>query len=361
MANISINTTELQQLLDITPATQNIMLVGRHGIGKSEILTGYFAGKGMTVVPLFLGQMSDPGDLIGIPNRNESTSRTEFMPPWWFPLDGKPIVLFLDELNRARPEVLQTIMDLALNRTLAGRILPEGSRIIAAVNEGDQYQLTDLDPALVSRFSVLAFKPTVQEWLLWAEKEGVDPRVRDFIRENPLWLDKDPDAKEGADTGLDKTPDRRGWKRVSDILLAAGDVSPVVSKAVSGIVGPKAAAALAGSISARKILSGREVLQNLEKHLPTLRGYELHQLSAVNDGVFRHLEVEVPAGKEKDRATKNVQAYFDLLSKEKKEAAAHFASLYVQGTYPRAVGFLARECPILTMSMVLYVKNIGAR
>lgn len=38
------------------------------------------------------------------------------MPPYWFPVDGKPIVLFLDELNRARPEVLQTIMDLALNR-----------------------------------------------------------------------------------------------------------------------------------------------------------------------------------------------------------------------------------------------------
>ena len=48
------------------------------------------------------------------------------------PIDGKPIVLFLDELNRARPEILQTIMDLALNRTLAGRALPDGSRIITS-------------------------------------------------------------------------------------------------------------------------------------------------------------------------------------------------------------------------------------
>lgn len=361
MANISINTTELLQLLDITPSDQNIMLVGNHGIGKSEILTEHFSGKGMAVVPLFLGQMSDPGDLIGIPNRNETTGKTEFMPPYWFPLDGKPIVLFLDELNRARPEVLQTIMDLALNRKLAGRSLPEGSRIISAVNAGDQYQLTDLDPALVSRFNVMTFRPTVQEWLLWADRNGVDPRVKEFIRENPIWLDKDPDAKEGADTGLDKTPDRRGWKRVSDILLAARDTDPVVTKAISGIVGPKAAAALVGSISARKILSGREVLQNLEKHLPTLRDYELHQLSTVNDGVFRHLEVEVLSGKEKEKARKNAEAYFDFLSKEKKEAAAHFASVYVQNTYPKAVTFLAKECPILTMSMVLYVKNIGVR
>ena len=147
------------QVLDILPAEQNLMLVGNHGIGKSEILTEYYAGKGMNVVALFLGQMSDPGDLIGIPNKNAATGKTDFMPPYWFPVDGKPIVLFLDELNRARPEILQTIMDLALNRKLAGRALPEGSRIIAAVNEGDQYQLTDLDPALVSRFNVYAFSP----------------------------------------------------------------------------------------------------------------------------------------------------------------------------------------------------------
>ena len=358
MANINITTTELLSLLDITPTDQNLMLVGNHGIGKSEILTEYFSGKGMKVVPLFLGQMSDPGDLIGIPNRNNTTGKTEFMPPYWFPLDGKPIVLFLDELNRARPEVLQTIMDLALNRTLAGRKLPDGSRIISAVNDGDQYQLTDLDPALVSRFNVVTFRPTTQEWLLWADKVGVDARVRDFIRENPMWLDKNPDAKEGVDTGLDKTPDRRAWKRVSDILKTAGDINPIVTKAMSAIVGPKAASALVGSVSAKKILSGREVLQNFEKHLPTLKGYELHQLSVVNDGIFRHLEVENLSGQAKENAKKNIDAYFTFLSKEKKEAAAHFANLYVQGTYPKAVSFMARECQVLTMTMVLYVKSI---
>jgi hypothetical protein len=249
-------------------------------------------------------------------------------------------------------------MDLALNRTLAGRKLPEGSRIISAVNAGDQYQLTDLDPALVSRFNVVTFRPTVQEWLLWADKVGVDVRVKEFIRENALWLDKDPDAREGADTGLDKTPDRRAWKRVSDILKNAPDITPVVTKAISAIVGPKAASALTGSISAKKILSGREILQNLEKHMVTLRGYELHQLSVVNDGIFRHLEVENLSGIAKDKAKKNVEAYFDFLTKEKKEAAAHFANLYVQGTYPKAVSFMARECQILTMTMVMYVKSI---
>ena len=358
MANINVNTTELLQLLDITPASHNLMLVGKHGIGKSEILTEYYSSKGMPVVALFLGQMSDPGDLIGIPNKNENTGKTDFMPPYWFPLDGKPIVLFLDELNRARPEILQTIMDLALNRTLAGRKLPEGSRVISAVNAGDQYQLTDLDPALVSRFNIVNFRPTTQEWLLWARKAGVDGRVIDFIQENQLWLDKDPDAKENEDTGLDKTPDRRGWKRVSDVIKESGELTPLVTKAISSIVGAKAASAFADNLSRRRIVSGREVMLNFPKVKKTLDGYELHQLSVVNDGIFRFLEVEKVSEKDKATAKTNLEDYFEYLAKSKKEAAAHFANLFIQKTYPNAVAFIARECQVLTMMFISYVKGI---
>ena len=358
MANINVNTTELLQLLDITPADHNLMLVGKHGIGKSEILTDYYAQKEMPVTALFLGQMSDPGDLIGIPTRNERTGKTDFMPPYWFPLDSKPIVLFLDELNRARPEILQTIMDLALNRKLAGRKLPEGSRIISAVNAGDQYQLTDLDPALVSRFNIVNFRPTVQEWLLWARRTDVDGRVVDFVQENQLWLDKDPDAKEGEDTGLDKTPDRRGWKRVSDIIRQAGELGPLHTKAISSIVGPKAASAFMSSVSSRKIVSGREVLLGFPKVREKLENYELHQLSVVNDGIYRFLEVEKVPAKDRGTVKKNLEDYFGWLAKSKKEAAAHFANLFIQKTYPEAVGFIARECQVLTMMFISYVKGI---
>ena len=58
--------------------------------------------------------------------------------------------------------------------------------------------------------------------------------------------------------------------------------------------------------------------------------------------------------------SKNLEAYFDYLAAEKKEAAAHFANLYVQKTYPEAVSFIARECGMLTMSMIIYVQGISA-
>ena len=166
--------------------------------------------------------MSDPGDLIGLPNKDEATGKTEFMPPYWFPMDDQPVVLFLDEMNRARPEILQSVMDLSLNRKLAGRSLPAGSRVIAAVNDGEEYQLTDLDPALVSRFNVYFFSPTVGEWLFWAKQHDVDPRVIHFIEEHPDELEKNVDINKGT---FDKTPDRRAWVRVSGLLQSSGNIT----------------------------------------------------------------------------------------------------------------------------------------
>ena len=360
MGNISVNITELKHLLDVTPSSHNVMLVGNHGIGKSEILTAYYSAKGIPVIALFLGQMSDPGDIIGLPDKDPASGKTIFRPPYWFPTDGKPIVLFLDELNRARPEILQTVMDLALNRELAGKKLPDGSRIISAVNLGEQYQLTDLDPALVSRFNIVNFKPTVAEWLLWAKKEGLDQRVIEFISNNRLWLDKDPDMKDGADIGLDKTPDRRAWKRVSDIISGRHNLTATDGKVISSIVGGKAASTFLSSISTAKLVSGKEVLmlfgsQDLQK---VLDSYKLHQLSAVNEDVYRYLEVEdIPSAKT-SLASANLEAYFRYLAKNKKEAAAHFANTYIQQTYPKAIFFIARECRKLTGLLVDYIKTI---
>ncbi|MCQ2204583.1 MAG: AAA family ATPase [Bacteroidales bacterium] len=355
---ININTQELIDILDVTPSCQNIMLVGRHGIGKSQILTDYYEKKGMRVVVLFLGQMSDPGDLIGLPVRNGEEGKTDFMPPYWFPTDGKPVVLFLDELNRARPEVLQTIMDLALNRKLAGRSLPEGSRIISAVNDGEEYQLTDLDPALVSRFNVYCFCPTVAEWLLWASRSGIDQRVVDFLGESSVWLDGEEGKGRQADTGLDKTPDRRAWHKVSDIIKDSPSLGAIHGKTIAGIVGVPAAASFMASVAENRIVSGVDVLLDFDRVEPTLAAYRIHQLSQVNEALFRTLESSGIAPSDKAVAASNLKKYISLTSKSQKESMAHFASLFTSGLYPEAVAFIITETPEVYDNMMEYVNQI---
>ena len=354
---VRINANELEKLLAATPASQNIMLTGKHGIGKSQILERFFTSRGERVVILFLGQMSDPGDLIGLPRLDELSGKTHFMPPYWFPTDGKPVVLFLDELNRARPEVLQTIMDLTLNRTLAGRKLPEGSRVISAVNDGEEYQLTDLDPALVSRFNIYEFKPTAQEWLLWASKAGLDSRVTDFIAENPDMLDGAAFTRE--DQGLEKSPDRRGWERVSNILQT-NEVSPLLKTVVAGIIGMPAASKFFATIDQKKLPSAKEILLgDFAKAKVVLRKCKTPELAAVNESVFRFIETKGYDGKDEAKVAKNFAAYFEFLSGEKfREAQAHFASLYSSSMYPVTMTFAIMKCPELYKKITGFVKSI---
>lgn len=355
--SVRINARELESLLAATPASQNIMLTGKHGIGKSQILEKFFTARGERVVILFLGQMSDPGDLIGLPRLDETTGKTLFMPPYWFPTDGKPVVLFLDELNRARPEVLQTIMDLTLNRMLAGRKLPEGSRVISAVNDGEEYQLTDLDPALVSRFNIYEFKPTAQEWLLWASKAGLDSRVIDFISENPEMLDGAAFTRE--DQGLEKSPDRRGWERVSKVLQT-NEVTPLLKTVIAGIVGMSAASKFFAVINQKHLPSAKEILLgDFAKQKTALKKCITPELAAVNESIFRFIETKGYDEKDAAKVAKNFAAYFEFLSGEKfREAQAHFVNLYSSSLYPSTMSFVIMQCPELYKKITSFVKSI---
>lgn len=334
-----INTTELLHILRLTPAEQNILLIGRHGIGKSEILTHYYEGMGMRVVTLFLGQMADPGDLIGLPR--EQDGRTVFLPPYWFPKDDQPIVLFLDELNRARPEMLQAVMDLCLNRTLASRTLPAGSRLIAAINEGEDYQLTEMDPALLSRFNTYHFAPTAADWLGYAEREKLDERVIRFIEHEPRWLtDVDP----------------RSFSRLARAIAPLREITEHEGPFLSGIVGPAAAARFVASLTGHSQLSGLDILTSFSQHEAEIRSYRIHQLAVIHDGIFRYLDENPNC----DPAYfTNLIAYVHLLvGNEEREALAHMANLFASGTYTSAVSALVTHSPEVYAILTNYVAKL---
>ena len=351
---MTINAKQLEFILDNTPSTQNIMLMGKHGIGKSRILEAYFSSKGQKVVTLFLGQMSDPGDLIGLPEKNEKTGKTDFMLPYWFPTDGAPIVLFLDELNRARPEVLQTIMDLTLNRKLAGKSLPEGSRIISAVNNGYEYQLTDLDPALVSRFNIYEFAPSVEDWILWAENSSLDKRVIDFIKENPEYLDS---FDNGESENLERTPDRRSWERVSEILRKFPSICLELKPLVAGIIGSEATAAFFDFAQSEKEFSVKNILTgDFSKIEAQIREFDISRITQLNNSVFKFIEAfaDNKDGKESEIIADNLNRYFDLLRLISREYQMHFISLCSAQIYPKTLLFITEHCDSL------YSKILGA-
>jgi len=350
--SVKINSTELHRILAITPDHHNIMLVGKHGIGKSQIIERYFVRLGKKVVTLFLGQMSDPGDLIGLPVLDGT--KTDFRPPWWFPDDNKPVVLFLDELNRARPEILQCVMDLTLNKRLNGKALPKGSRIITAVNDGEEYQLTDLDPALVSRFNIYTFSPTVAEWLLWAVEQKLDNRVIDFIEKNPDMLDSA--LKEYA--GLEKSNDRRSWHRVSEMIANVEEFDKTAEKSIAGVIGIAAALKFANFVKTNHGLNVKQILLDFEKHKSKLTKLPVHELTVLNEGIFRIVETEDDVVTIK-KFVQNIELYIKWLQKNNKtEVLAHWTTLYDAATYPKTKVAVLNHSTYIFNNIVEFIKNI---
>lgn len=363
MPAIRIDATELTDVLHHTPSQQNVMLIGRHGIGKSQIVTRYFEAAGHKVVPFFLGQMSDPGDLIGLMHKDEQSGRSEFLPPYWWPLDEQPIVLFLDELNRARPEILQSVMDLTLNRTLAGRALPAGSRVIAAVNEGDEYQLTDLDPALVSRFNVYEFAPSTEDWLVWAQACRLDPRVIQFIQQRAEYLDGDPrevdDPNRGLGGELTKAPDRRAWEKVAHLIAPLATLDDIHVKLIAGTVGISAALAFASTLKNAPSVSAEDVLLRFSRAKSKLTKFATPDFAALNERVVLRLEAGKFTAAAKKKALTNFGAYIALMQQmNQSEACAHLAATLEKPQFEKASLFVLGDANVLGL-LVDFIQGIS--
>lgn len=213
---------------------QNLLLAGPHGVGKTSVIKQAADRLNMAYLSLLLGQLADPGDLTGIPMIR--SDRTHYAAPSWWPSDDRPVLVHLDELNRGRPELMNAVMQLALEGEIFGRKLPKGSICVACVNHGDEYSVNSIDPALLSRFNLFTLTPTVDEWLAWARGAGVDRRVTAYIEEHPTHLDPTTITDD-----LAVSQNRRAWVRVgathptraltgAAALVAQGAVGPEMAQ-----------------------------------------------------------------------------------------------------------------------------------
>jgi len=158
-----------------------VLLRGRHGIGKSTVVYQQAKALGMPVIERRASQMTE-GDLLGLPKIDGNV--TAWLAPEWLDNACKnPVVLFLDEVDRATLEVRQGIFELCDSRKIAGHSLHPDTLIFACVNggkHGAEYQVNEFDPAELDRYTVFDVEPTVEDWLEWA-KGNVADEIWDFI------------------------------------------------------------------------------------------------------------------------------------------------------------------------------------
>lgn len=186
-----------------------IMITGRHGIGKSGVMRQ--VAKEVCGLPLIdrrIGQMCE-GDLVGL--QKIDGEFTKFLPVEFIHRAAKePHFLFFDEANRGTKEVMQVMFQLVLDYELNGVVLHPDTRIAIAVNEGSQYTVTQMDPALRDRFFYVELEPTVDEWLEWASAEGLNNAIISFNRQRHSNLDTPADTRVSG-----RTQSRRSWHMLS--------------------------------------------------------------------------------------------------------------------------------------------------
>ncbi len=111
---------------------------------------------------------------------------TRFNPPDWVKAAwDRPGVVFLDEVDRATLEVRQGIFELTDSRKLNGHKLHDDTLIFAAVNGGEhgaQYQVGEMDPAELDRWTVFDIEQSVEVWLAWANESGISQEGFNFLQ-----------------------------------------------------------------------------------------------------------------------------------------------------------------------------------
>jgi len=141
------------------------VLVGEAGIGKTEIIKRIGAETNRNVIILMLSQM-EPGDLLGLPSRDEKNQKTIYYKPDWWPESGDTII-FLDEINRAHISVRNAVMQLLLDKRIHNNVLPEGTWLVAAMNpETDNYEVEQImDQAFMDRFVWIKVINPLPDWI----------------------------------------------------------------------------------------------------------------------------------------------------------------------------------------------------
>jgi hypothetical protein len=240
------------------------LLVGQHGVGKSEILAQAAAELGIGFLVRDLSLM-EPPDLIGLPKIDGNVTR--FLPPAFLPTGGKGLLVF-EELNRCALYMRGPTLQLLTARTLNDYQLPAGWLPAAAVNPADDgYEVDELDRALLSRFVQVNVEASPHEWLTWAKTQGVHGDVLAYVAADPSVFD-----------GAQSNP--RAWKYASDLLHAVEQRSlgaagkRTLEVALAGTVGRERAAAFHEFRKGGELPpEAKPLLADYPRHRPRVRAW----------------------------------------------------------------------------------------
>lgn len=308
LANIASGKKDLA----ITP-----LISGKHGIGKSQMIKSVADDLGGVCITVEGGTLKE-GEITGLPYQYKDESgniRFRFLPyyaveriqneqkrlydlsgrtPDNYVLDGdenryaiedltpvqklemlkdgtvKPVIIFIDEINRTENSVYKELMNILLTRSVNGYRFPWWVLFVGAMNPSTQnslYATNEMDPAQLDRFLKIKVSDNTKEWLNYGKQAGISPDILRFIKDNPKCLSNND--KELQDDEK-PSPSPRGWDMVDTLLksepLVRGFFSDkendpkIVEKDMKSLVSAKLGSSVATMFFASKVSQARAIM-----------------------------------------------------------------------------------------------------
>lgn len=130
----------------------------------------------------------------------------------------KPVIIFIDEINRTENSVYKELMNILLTRSVNGYEFPWWVLFVGAMNPSTQnsaYATNEMDPAQLDRFLKIKVEDSPKEWLNYASKTGVEKSIIEFISTNEKCLSQNDDFLIDDEK---PTPTPRGWDMIDTLI-----------------------------------------------------------------------------------------------------------------------------------------------
>lgn len=223
------------------PTGTPVVLVSQPGQGKTAVVYALAAERDYDVITI-VGSQKDRTDITGMPTlvdftvtrpdgSVETVRQVEYAVEEWqrTVMENKRVVVFLDELNTAPPDVVSSLLTILADRRFPnGEVMPEETVILGAMNDrdtGSEYH--DMSPALVNRLCLAAYHMPLGAWLdgvrrAWGKTVGereawMRRAIADFVDENPGYANMPTDPM-----GETVSPTQYGFKSdpANDMIAA---------------------------------------------------------------------------------------------------------------------------------------------
>ncbi len=284
--NISFSDLDLYKESQIVP-----YLEGESGIGKTSIIEQYARLRAMDCIIMgvasldhieFYGRTVSTDIVAGI-NDEKYTVFNKSIPNWVSRIlennqNKRETLLFIDELNRAEPQNLQSLMNLILKREFGSDSikLPNSLFIVCAGNPIDDgnYLVESLDKAMLSRMAIVKVTTTLEAWKrnyalkydTARKRQTIHPLIINYLDDNRADFLLEAAQDDMSDPGMDP----RRWDMISRLLYAyekseqtKSNLATLLSSVASKEVAPK----LASYIQKSNVLTFSKIQKELGEFL----------------------------------------------------------------------------------------------